>query len=487
MGRVSLGGGQIVIEGIHVTASITNDGTPSYKAAVSVASATIGGVPVTIDQDGVHVTGQGQGLPYQQASDALNSALKQAGIQLFLVGPEVTTCGQSGTGTSGGGDSGTSTTTTTSSSDQSSSCDQSGGGSSMCDQSGTGSDSGGSSGTTPCPACRRPRPTSPARQPHRSRATSRRSCDQARHGDRNRHDLHDCGDAARRRELVAHDDDHDDDDTSRSPARTRHEHDEHDVELVRRARLLQARVVVRRAGHQHRHDDDPNDQAGTTTTMGSGDSFGLGGGTSNAGEMTVTATGVHVVFTQPVSPPGVPAQYVEHILGEVFVDSLATPASDAPGLGFGSSSSSSSLPVLLVLVVLRWETRAARRRGASASGGGTSASGSAADGLLRRLRVGLRLGVHSSGSTGTSLPAAFAAALRKPLWLLLAYLRVAGARDRHRSGACGTGVERRERAVSSVGRLLPRPRARTDGYAFCPDGRLLVPSLLHRGQVPALR
>src|SRR5205814_7066446 len=89
MGKVTIGDGQIVIEGIHVTASITNDGTkPSYEAAVSVASATIGGVPVTIDEDGVHVAGQGGGLPYKQASDGLNSALNKAGIQIFLDAPE---------------------------------------------------------------------------------------------------------------------------------------------------------------------------------------------------------------------------------------------------------------------------------------------------------------------------------------------------------------------------------------------------------------
>ena len=57
--------------------------------------------------------------------------------------------------------------------------------------------------------------------------------------------------------------------------------------------------------------------------------MGLGTGMTNSGAETVTATGVHVVFTQPVNQPGVPAQYVEHILGEVFVDSLATPATPA--------------------------------------------------------------------------------------------------------------------------------------------------------------
>jgi hypothetical protein len=51
---------------------------------------------------------------------------------------------------------------------------------------------------------------------------------------------------------------------------------------------------------------------------------------TNSGEETVTATGVHVVFTQPVSQSGVPAQKVEHILGEVLLDSLAVPAKPLP-------------------------------------------------------------------------------------------------------------------------------------------------------------
>lgn len=128
LGLVSVGSGQIVLEGIHVAASITNSGSKpvddggfgfgtgtdttgttttgatttspipgvrsnsaTYKVSVRVAAASIGGVPVTIDEDGVHVAGQGSALPYQQASDALNSALAQAGIRISLVGPEITT------------------------------------------------------------------------------------------------------------------------------------------------------------------------------------------------------------------------------------------------------------------------------------------------------------------------------------------------------------------------------------------------------------
>lgn len=90
LGRVSIGG-QIVIAGIDVSATITNDGQPNDKIAVDVGAATIGGVPVTIDQNGVQVAGQNQDLSqvYQQADDALNSVLKQAGVQLFTVVPEV--------------------------------------------------------------------------------------------------------------------------------------------------------------------------------------------------------------------------------------------------------------------------------------------------------------------------------------------------------------------------------------------------------------
>ena len=90
LGTVSLGSGQIVIDGIDVTVTVTNSGTPSDQIAVHVGGATIGGVPVTIDQDGVHVAGQSASLPFAQADSSLNAALKQAGVQLFTVAPEVT-------------------------------------------------------------------------------------------------------------------------------------------------------------------------------------------------------------------------------------------------------------------------------------------------------------------------------------------------------------------------------------------------------------
>jgi hypothetical protein len=149
-------------------------------------------------------------------------------------------------------------------------------------------------------------------------------------------------------------------------------------------------------------------------------------GAGNASEETVRATGVHVVFTQPVNQSGVPSQSVEHILGEVFVDSLAAPAGPPGaigdlGLGSGFSSSSPSSSCL---------------GGAGRSGGGLAGSGSGASiaggggssiagssGSLSSAGSAFGSGSQATaGTTGTSLPAAFARALRKPLWLLLAYL-----------------------------------------------------------------
>lgn len=143
---------------------------------------------------------------------------------------------------------------------------------------------------------------------------------------------------------------------------------------------------------------------------------------SSSNEETVTATGVHVVFTQPMSPPGVPAQYVEHILGEVFVDSLAVPAPPVSSLDSSSSYSGGFSPSSSCGG--GGSGKAASGGGTSAAGGGSLGGGSGASGSLSS-SSGAGLGSGSqpgSSSTGTSLPAAFASALRKPLWLLLAYV-----------------------------------------------------------------
>ncbi|MGH3009002.1 MAG: hypothetical protein ACRDLM_06295 [Gaiellaceae bacterium] len=206
-------GGQIVLDGINVSVTVTNSGKPTDKIAVNVADASIGGVPVTINQDGVQVQGQGQNLPFQQADDALNSALKQAGVQLFTVVPEVK---------------------------------------------------------------------------------------------------------------------------------------------------------------------------------------------KSTNEEAVTASGVHVLFTQPVDQSGVPAQYAEHILGEVFVDSLAAPAGPVPKLKLSG------------FVVGGGTTGVAGSSGLGTSG--TSGSASSTYGGSS----------PTSGTTGTAAsqaaPTSFTSLLSKPAWLLIAYL-----------------------------------------------------------------
>ncbi|HEY2353568.1 MAG TPA: hypothetical protein VGH79_01545 [Gaiellaceae bacterium] len=208
LGTVNVGGGQIVLKHIDVTVKITNRGAPKGTSHVSIGSASIAGVPVTIDQDGVHVNGQGSNLPYAQADDALNGALKSAGVQLYTVQPQ----------------------------------------------------------------------------------------------------------------------------TKKS-----------------------------------------------------------------ANELTITATGVHVAIAQVVNQAGVPSQTVDHIVGEVFADSLAAPAGPVPSLGLGGTG---GLPGLA-------------GGGTTGVPGGGSSFGSSGSG-------------SSSGASGAagggSLPSAFTTLLDKPTWLLAAFL-----------------------------------------------------------------
>jgi hypothetical protein len=390
LGRVSLGGGQIVIEGIHVTASIANDGTPTYKADVSVGSASIGGIPVTIDQDGVHVAGQGHGLPYQQASDALNGALNHAGIKLFLVAPEI--CDQTGSSSSSGSGSGsgtttTTTTTTTTSSDQSGSSNTS----NSCDQSGA-SATCNQSGSAPAP------PPLPGQ-------SDTGSCDQTRTSGT-------CDQTG----------------TTTTGTTTTTAGTTTTTKSKSTPTPTPAPTALGGQSDTTTTASSCGNSSGTTmpsscaqtgaaigTTPTSSDAMGLNTGNSNAGEETVRATGLHVVFTQPVSQGGVPAQFVEHILGEVFLDSLAVPAGQLPKLDLSSSSSSS----------LSSSSSSSSSSCLGGGGGTTSGGGSSFGGGSTSSPSGSTFGSTSqpgSSSTANSLPAAFASALRKPLWLLLAYV-----------------------------------------------------------------
>lgn len=90
LSNIDLGGGVVHIDSITSTAKVVTDGTKATVTGGTILSgATVGGVPVTIDQDGVHVaTVDGGGNPINQVLDAgVAAALQTAGISLSLPGP----------------------------------------------------------------------------------------------------------------------------------------------------------------------------------------------------------------------------------------------------------------------------------------------------------------------------------------------------------------------------------------------------------------
>jgi hypothetical protein len=90
LSNVDLGGGVVHIDSITSTAKVVTDGTKATVTGGTILTgATVGGVPVTIDQNGVHVaTTDAGGNPLNQVLDAgVRAALQQAGISLELPGP----------------------------------------------------------------------------------------------------------------------------------------------------------------------------------------------------------------------------------------------------------------------------------------------------------------------------------------------------------------------------------------------------------------
>jgi hypothetical protein len=132
--------------------------------------------------------------------------------------------------------------------------------------------------------------------------------------------------------------------------------------------------------------------------------------TTSGNQATVVASGIHVDVQQPPTAPGVPTQFVEHTVGEVFADSLAVPATP--------------LPELLPLLPLSPATGAGPSGSSSGSAAGTAASSLGGSGA----------GGTSSPPSSTSSPrgstgahslspgmVTTGVARQKPLWLLLLY------------------------------------------------------------------
>ena len=145
-----------------------------------------------------------------------------------------------------------------------------------------------------------------------------------------------------------------------------------------------------------------------------------------------------MVFTQPVSQSGVPAQYAEHILGEVFLDSLAVPAGPAPSLDLLNLLNLNPSSCLGGLHSGRKKTTGGRASkvggGSSAAGPASSISSSSIGGSSPSSSASSQPGSSwtgsgsqsTSGSPGnavqTSSTGLVSALRKKPLWLLLAYL-----------------------------------------------------------------
>lgn len=85
MRDVSLGGGALTIDSItSVAHAVTNGKTATGTAGTTVQGMKVGGIPVTVDDKGIHVQGQGQTLP---SIDALNELLKNFGFTMYVVDP----------------------------------------------------------------------------------------------------------------------------------------------------------------------------------------------------------------------------------------------------------------------------------------------------------------------------------------------------------------------------------------------------------------
>jgi hypothetical protein len=91
--QVSVAGGLIALKGLHLVLRMTHDGTtPKHTVTLEIATASVGGVPVTIGQNGVSISAQqvpGIVDANRAADDDLNAVLRQSGFQVFTVAPDV--------------------------------------------------------------------------------------------------------------------------------------------------------------------------------------------------------------------------------------------------------------------------------------------------------------------------------------------------------------------------------------------------------------
>ena len=88
MRGISLGDGALTIDAIRSVAhAVTTGKTATGTASTTVFGMKVGGVPVSVDDQGIHIQGQGTALP---SIDAHNQVLKQAGFTVFVADPTKT-------------------------------------------------------------------------------------------------------------------------------------------------------------------------------------------------------------------------------------------------------------------------------------------------------------------------------------------------------------------------------------------------------------
>jgi hypothetical protein len=136
--------------------------------------------------------------------------------------------------------------------------------------------------------------------------------------------------------------------------------------------------------------------------------------TTSGNQVTVVASGVHVDVQQPPTAPGVPQQFADHTVGEVFADSLAVPAAmendllpllPAPSTTSTSTAGSGG-----------GEARPSTGGGGAAASTGLGGAGTAYPSSPAPSSPGRRSGARTVPSLVTT-----AAVREKPLWLLLLY------------------------------------------------------------------
>lgn len=103
VGRLGVAG-VLLLEDVVAHAAVTAVGSRTTSvAALTIGGASVAGVPVTIDTDGVHAAGQGTGLgPLQDAQEQVNTALGAAGIDVHAVAVTKKVTGRSGYADTGG-------------------------------------------------------------------------------------------------------------------------------------------------------------------------------------------------------------------------------------------------------------------------------------------------------------------------------------------------------------------------------------------------